>query len=351
MINYFQYPSAQEFLARIIESSDKKPVEVDLFELAKNGEIVKEPMSDYLSRNAISSSALAKTKISPKAIKYEYDNQLDETTEKTKDFLNLGTLIHQALLEPELFKKVKKEPKVDLRTSDGTREAIRFYISLRNPKPTYQGISKMKIHQLRKILNDEKLVCKYYVATESQYTIIEEIKKNYFTYGGGIIPALLKGAFIETSIYTQEPNYYFTEKIRPDFFNIEENIGVNLIASLKSTSAKSLEDFRQQAISLNYGLKEGFYQRVMSHVTERQFAHIIIGLQTTPPYDVFLLLWTRESIEIAIQEAAHYVDIINDCFKSGIFLGMESKAEDGNRGIIDFDLYGDYVPELPCFTV
>ena len=251
-------PTVQDFIARIAENSEKQPVEIDLFELGVNGEFVRDTMEEYLSKKCMSSSALAKTTISAKAVKYEYDNQIDEAKMHIKEFEALGSLIHQALLEPELFKKVKTEPRADLRTSEGTREMIKFYLSLRNPKPTYKGISKMKIKELRSILRDEKLICKYNIVTESQKHIIEEIKKNYFTYGGGIIPMIMKGAVCETSVYTHEDGLLFPEKIRPDFFNIEENIGVNVIGSLKSTSAKSLEEFTAQARSLKYGLKEGF---------------------------------------------------------------------------------------------
>lgn len=345
------YPTTKEFISEIERNSENPTVEVDLFELGENGDFVNEPMQDYLRRNAMSSTALSKTTISPKAVKYEFDNQLDETKEKTKESQELGTLIHQALLEPDLFRKVKKEPNVDLRTTEGTKELIKFYISLRDPKPTYKGISKMKIKDLRKILHDERLVCKYYIVNESQMNIIEEIKKNYFLYGNGIIPQIMKGAVIEHSVYTKEESFLFPEKIRPDFINLEENVGVNIIGSLKSTSAKSFEEFKEQARKYKYALKEGFYQHVISHVTGRLFVTVMIGLQTTPPYDVFVWLWNERDVEIATKEAEYYLDIINDCFESGQFLGMESKAEEGNRGIIDFDLYGDYVPELPYFTV
>lgn len=353
--NITAYPTIEEFVTIINENIDQPNADLDLSKIGVNGMFVKDSMEDYLNKKGVSSSIIAKVPISAKAAKYEYDKQEDESKEVIKDFESLGTLIHEAFLEPELFEKVKTEPNADLRTTNGTKEMVKFYISLRNPKPSYRGISKMGIKELRTILNAERMICKHTIVTESQKYIIEEIKKNYYTYGGGIIPQILKGSICETSVYTREKEdgieYPFEEKIRPDSFNLKENIGVDVIISLKSTSAKSFEEFKTQAKTLNYGLKEGFYQRVMSYVTGRQFATVMIGLQTTPPYDVFLLLWNKETIEIVTKEAQYYLDILKDSFDRNIFHGMESKAEQGNRGIIDFDLYENYVPELPYFSI
>lgn len=345
------YPTIEEFIALINENASKPPIDIDLEKLGVNGVFVKNSMEEYLSKKGVSSSIVAKVLISTKAAKYEYDNQEDEVKEVTKDFQDLGTLIHESLLEPELFEKVKTEPNADLRTTEGTREMVKFYIGLRTPKPTYRGISKMGIKDLRAILKAERLICKHTIVTEPQKYIIEEIKKNYYEYGGGIIPQILKGAKCENSIYTQEPELLFEEKIRPDSFNIAENIGANVIVSLKSTSARSLEEFKTQAKSLKYGLKEGLYKRVMDYVTGRNFITVMIGLQTTPPYDVFLLFWNAQTMDVVTKEAGYYLEILNDAFVNGNFLGMESKAEEGNRGVIEFDLYGDYIPELPTYAI
>lgn len=345
------YPTIEEFIALINENANKPPIEIDLEKLGINGVFVKNSMEEYLSKKGVNSSIIAKVLISAKAAKYEYDNQEDEVKEIAKDFESLGTLIHESLLEPELFEKVKTEPLADLRTTDGTREMVKFYCSLRTPKPSYRGISKMGIKELREILKTERLICKHTIVTQPQKFIIEEIKRNYYEYGGGIIPQILKGASCETSIYTQEPELLFEEKIRPDSFNTAENIGVDAIISIKSTSAKSLEEFKTQAKSLKYGLKEGFYHRVFSHVTGRNPVTIMIGVQTTPPYDVFLLFWNAETMEVVTKEANYYLEILNDSFEKGNFQGLESKAEEGNRGVIEFDLYPDYVPELPYFAI
>ncbi|MFV0332407.1 MAG: hypothetical protein ACK5KL_21670 [Dysgonomonas sp.] len=72
-------------------------------------------------------------------------------------------------------------------------------------------------------------------------------------------------------MYCIEPMTGLDVKIRPDAINIEDNIGVNAVISVKTTSTKSFSEFISQCIELQYELSEAFYQDIASHITGRNF--------------------------------------------------------------------------------
>lgn len=164
------------------------------------------------------------------------------------------------------------------------------------------------------------------------------MKQHYYTYGGGIIPKLMKGAVAEVSIYGTD-EYGQEVRIRPDAINLEENIGVNAIISVKTTRAESIGKFTYDCARLKYEVSEGFYQQVASAVTGRNFnVTIMIILQTIPPYQPAVLWWSPDSIEVGKYKANIATSIIAECREKNIYPGFDAKAPAGNYGIYEFDL-------------
>lgn len=329
------YPE-KEVMIEFIERNHEKPaVEIELKELAVNGEVIQDEMTEYLNKERIGSSGCKEALKTPRAFFYDWE----ETFEKpNKECFELGTFAHMAFLEPHLFDSVKVAPDVNLASKVGIIEMIKFFQNLNDGYST--DISEdWKIQDLKDRLSYEKDRCTYQIIQEEHFQIIQAIKRNYYWYGGGIIPKILKGAKAETSFYGTEKSTGLPVKVRPDYFNIEENIGVNAIISFKTTRCDNLDHFFYHAAKLKYELSEGMYQEVMSDITGRKFnATIMIMMQTVIPYDVAVLWWSPDDLQLGKYKYHESIQIIKSCFESNWFPGFDARAESGAHGIIDMKL-------------
>lgn len=329
------YPEKSVMIDFIERHHEDPAVDIFLEELAVNGNVVKDNMEDYLSTKHIGSSELKEVLKTPRHFFYDWEN---EFTPKEKDCFELGTFAHMAFLEPSLFDMVQVAPVANLATKDGLIRMINFYEQLNNGGTRHYD-SGWKMDELRDILNSEKEMCKYQIIRDEHNEIIRALKKNYFWYGGGIIPKILKGAMSETSFYGVDESTGLNVKVRPDYFNIEENISVNAVISFKTTRADNIGKFIYDAAKLKYEVSEGMYQKVMSYITGRKFnVTIMIMLQTVPPYDVAVLWWSPDDIQLGKYKYEQAILTVRECMDNGWFPGFDSLAESGSHGIIDMKL-------------
>lgn len=328
------YPALDDMLS-FIRYDEKPATVINMDELSVNGICVKDDIREYLDNPAISSSCLKEALKSPLAF-FVHENMVFPPKEG-KHF-ELGTFAHMAFLEPERFDKVAVAPDgISLATKEGTIRMINFYQELKRTTPSQFG-SEWKMQELKDYLEREKSECQYQIIEPEHKIIIDAMKQHYNTYGGGIIPKLMKGAVTEVSIYGND-EYGQAVRIRPDAINIEENIGVNAIISVKTTRAESIGKFTYDCARLKYEVSEGFYQQVASNVTGRNFnATIMIILQTIPPYQPAVLWWSPDSIEVGKYKATIATSIIAECREKNRYPGFDAKAPEGNCGIYEFEL-------------
>lgn len=328
------YPAKEVMIDFIEQHHEEPPVEIFLDEFSVNGEVVKDDMEVYLADKRIGSSALKEVLKTPRHFFYDFEQAF---TPKSKDCFELGTFAHMAFLEPELFDKVAAAPDVNLATKVGVLEMLRFFEGLNGSRNTCDDTWKMS--DLKEILEYERSVCLYQIIKHEHFEIINALKKNYYWYGGGIIPKILKGAMAEVSFYGEDAATGLGVKVRPDYFNIKENIGVNAIISFKTTRADNLGKFFYDAAKLKYELSEGMYQKVMSDITGRDFnCTIMIMLQTVAPYDVAVLWWSADDIQLGKYKYENAIMTVQECFEKGWFPGFDGMAESGSHGIIDMKL-------------
>jgi hypothetical protein len=174
--------------------------------------------------------------------------------------------------------------------------------------------------------------------TQRQFDIIKQIKMQYFTYGGGILPRLFVHSKTENSIYAKDYRG-LPLKVRPDAMQFEENAGFNMILSIKSTAAPDLHAFRKDTLKFVYELGEGMYQKVASEVTGRDFkVTFTLMLQTVEPYDVALFLWSPEELCLAVSDFEKAIERTKTTLETGEFTGNEIYAEEGNFGMIPMGL-------------
>lgn len=339
------YPTKEDILNFVSLNCNKPPVNIDLKDLSVNGIVKRDPMEMYLTSRNISSSNLKNALKTPRSFYYDWERVFEE---KEKAHFQLGTFAHMAFLEPRLFDLVKVEPKYNQSSKDGVMGMIKFYNELLlNDKsyiPNEEELpsEKWNLNLLRDYRDNKKQECVdlgYSFITDEMSMVIKALERNYNWYGGGIIKQLLKGAYSEVSFYGKDEETGLDVRVRPDYFNIEENIGVNAVISFKTTRADELGKFYYDCAKLRYELSEGMYQEVMSSITGRKFnVTIMIMLQTVEPYDVAVLLWSPEDLATGKYKYHYALSIVKDCFDKKIFPGYDANAEEGARGIIDMQL-------------
>ncbi|MDX3913726.1 MULTISPECIES: PD-(D/E)XK nuclease-like domain-containing protein [Olivibacter] len=345
------YPGIDEFVERVLNGNNRPVYTPDLKALSLNGRVVADKMDRYLAAPYNSSSALKEIHKNPAAY-YFYVNDKSNFEETESKSFELGTFCHSAFLEPDKFDKVIVEPNYPRNSWDGVNKLVAFWEGTIWNKYTYKGVAEKKLQKALLMVTEKGLdvkkldgakcyidclqeVSEYTAISEKHKLIIELIKRYYYSYGGGIIPAILRGAQFETSFYTEDPNTGLKVKVRPDAFNIEENIGFNTIISFKTTSAPDMGKFLYDSAKYKYELSEGMYQEVTSHVTGRKFnVTIMIVLQTVPPYLPAVFFWAPEDLENGKYKYRYALDTIRECVDKGLYPGFEALAESGHYGII-----------------
>lgn len=340
------YPTKEELLDFISLNCNKPPVNIDLKDLSINGTVKRDPMEMYLQSKHISSSNLKNALKTPRSFYYDWERVFEE---KQRPCFQLGTFAHMAFLEPRLFELVKVEPNYNQASKEGVLSMIKYYEGLLDKEKDYCKDAEDEIpcekwgfNTLKDYRDDkrQKLIdLGYSFICEDMYMVIQALKKNYYWYGNGIIPQLLKGAYSEVSFYGTDEETGLDVRVRPDYFNVEENIGVNAVISFKTTRADDLGKFYYDCAKLKYELSEGMYQEVMSGITGRNFnVTIMIMLQTVEPYDIAVLFWAPDDLANGKYKYHYALSIVKDCFDKKWFPGYDAKGEEGARGIIDMQL-------------
>lgn len=328
-----EYPEISTMIDYILANEEKAPVKINIKKLGKNGIAKQDPMADYLASKNLPSSGLKEVLKNP-ANFFFYLNDRSRIFQEDKPHFQLGTFIHMAFLEPKLFKKVKVEPTAKQNTTEGCVVLCNFYRKLNRDKSDVD-FKSMKITELRDYIQKAQYSCKFLMVAEEHKIIIDIVQKNYQTYGGGIIPKIMKGSAVETSFYGVDEKTGIKVKVRPDAINIKENIGVNAVISVKSTASPSFERFVSDTAKHQYELSEGMYQEVISKVTEQKFdATIMIMVQTVAPFQVAVIWWSPEDLQNGKYKYRFALDTAKECLDKGLYPGYESLAEEGNHGII-----------------
>ena len=194
-----------------------------------------------------------------------------------------------------MFAKVRVLPDANRSTREGLYDLVRFYGDTLG-LPWGYDLDAMKIQGLRGVLRDLEIARRGYRATRSSGRriglSIDVIRASYMTYGDGILPRLMRHAKVETSMYGRDAATGLPVKIRPDGIILSESLGVNLIVSVKTTSATSVETFLRDCAKYRYELAEGMYLDVASEITGRPFSGtLMIMAQTVMPYQIAAIYW------------------------------------------------------------
>lgn len=346
-----EYPAATE-IAMFLQRRDKAR-HIYTRDLNVNGRAVQEAMDKYLAAGDFyPSSALKEALKSPLHLYYYKESGWREALEKyqrNKEYFDLGTFLHQSILEPTKFSRAIVEPGLPMNTKEGVSGLISFWTDkvseAENAKELLTqadnevmslGLDMNKIDGMRAKYKALKAVSGLSSVTAEHKAIIDIVKFNYDRYGDGMFYELLKHSKREISLYYCDPETGLKLRIRPDAMQFAENIGTDTIISVKSTRQDDLQAFYNDTVRLNYGLSEGMYLDVASKVTGRDFrSTIMIMLQTTPPYGVAALVWSAEDLEIGKYRYRQALQTVAECKDSGLYPAYDAFAQSGNMGLID----------------
>lgn len=302
--------------------------------LSVNGKVVQDKMSKYLATNAESSSALKEALKSPRHYLI-YKNE--DLHQKDENHFTLGTFIHSAFLEPSKFGKVKVLPEAGRGSKEGLRTLIRYYWDLLGIAPDV-FLGELGLNELKEVLFDLEMAAEkqgYTFISKDNEQIVRILQSSYKTYGGGIIPRLIANGKTEVSMYGRDPGTGLKVKIRPDCILFEEQFGANIILSVKTTSATSIDAFMRDAAKYRYELAEGMYLQVASEITGRRFTGtLMLVAQTVIPFQCALLWLSAEDLECGKYKYAQAIDVVRQCKETDSWPGFECYAEEGAFGII-----------------
>lgn len=300
--------------------------------LAINGNVIADPMECYLSHPYVSSSQLKAALSSPRHFKKSREPKED----KRARHFELGTFTHEAILEPERFDKVIVEPKAGRNTIEGLTELVNFYARLIGKDIAIVGAKMTMLREALDSLIAEAKQQGYEAVSAADMEVIQAIKDSLAEYGGGIIPRIMRHAQTETSMYYNDREHGLGVRIRPDGILLEENLGTNIIISVKTTSTQSVNLFMRDCIKHRYALAEGMYIDVATKATGRKFTGtLMIMAQTVEPYNVAAIYWSLDDLNAGLADYYRAIPIAKSVLETNEAPGFEILAEDDNLGIIE----------------
>jgi hypothetical protein len=373
-----EYPTLDQWLNWMNLNWDKPTQHIYSKDLRVNGHFVRDSFEKYLKDSRVQigedgqivrnedgtikgffqSSDLKKAGRTPRHLFFALNDLLPE--KEKKSHFELGTFMHEAILEPTKFRRVVVEPKASLASHDGCDILVKFWteklletyeledskipakdrlestIELIKDQISYDD-AKPKVDHKKGLIEGLKTAAGLESVSEEHYSIIKVIELNLKSYGNGIIPRIIKHCKRECSAYLKD--YKGTGiplKVRPDGLQFAENIGLDAIISVKTTKAQNLSKFIYDFAQYDYDLSDGMYMETLSEVTDREFRTIItIMCQTVEPYGVAVFFTSAEDRELGKHRFLRSLDILENTIQKQIWDGYDIYAPRDNHGVIE----------------
>ena len=214
--------------------------------------------------------------------------------QKTTPEMLLGSALHTAVLQPELFDEEYMElPKIDRRTKEG--------------KELYKQYSD----------SGKTLLDSVTVAT------VQKMKGSLMQHP--IISSVLSSGSPELSCFGCLPEFPHTlVKCRPDWYN--EELGVLL--DLKTACDASPKAFSKASADYFYHLQNALYQDLFSHVSGKHIqAFLFAVVEKEPPYAVALYQLDADAVEKGRDLYHKALVAYNDSLDRNYWVGYSPRIE------------------------
>ena len=316
----------------------------DLALFQNNGTVIKDDFVSYLSNaDFFSTGPFAKlANGTPLDFQYETTDGLKAEIEKYKDrsHFDLGSFVHEAILEPEKWDTVVCEPKANRASHEGLDSLIDFW-EREAMAARSASIDGMKTDAKKEYINTLIYASGKRATDFKEALIVQRLHERWRAYQNGLWAGVLDAAHKEVSIYCND-YMGLPMRVRPDGLLFAEQIGVNAIVSVKTTAEKSVNGYARQCRQFGYDIKEAAYQKIVSQVTGLDFSTtIMIVLLTSEPFHIGVFILNDNEMESASQSFSTAVDHAKHCIAMDSYPGWEIKAEVGDMGLIDLNLYNN----------
>lgn len=233
---------------------------------------------EYHANPAVGSSSLKNVLRSPAHYKHKCDNPEDPTPA-----MELGTAIHEAILEPNLF-----------------ADAVVM--------PTFSGTGSRAAKDQWLLENHGKRIL-----TADNMERIKGILKSVSAHKTA--RSLLSKGASEESYFATCPDTGIICKARPDFLR-----DGHIIVDVKSTVDASPAGFAKAVANYHYALSGAFYLDVVSNVMGQNFNQfIILAVEKEPPYAVGVYLLDEGTIDAGRFLYKKALKRLKACRDSGVF--------------------------------
>lgn len=198
--------------------------------------------------------------------------------------MNLGSLVHCLLLEPDLFDdEFAVAPVVNKRTKAGKEEWESF-------EAKNEGKS---------------------LVTDEQFAIANDMCASVLR-NNEAAKLLSMGALAEQSIYWTDEETQIQFKSRPDLWHRESG----LIIDLKTTIDASPHAFSGSAWKYGYFLQAIFAKKALESLGEEMRKFIIIAVENTEPYVPAIYVIDDESIAFATEQFHKLARGLKECIET-----------------------------------
>ncbi len=241
---------------------------------------------EYHLHPAIGSSSLKPMLKSPA----HYKAYIDKPRAPTKA-MDLGTAIHQAILEPNRFES----------------EAVVM--------PKFEGTGSRAAKEEWLLENHGKLILSL-ADLETIDGILGSIRKNK------LVSKLLSSGAAEESYFWQDPDTGLVCKCRPDF--LREG---HIIVDVKSTVDASFDGFPTQVARMKYHLSAAMYLDGVSAVLGQNFDQfIVLAIEKEPPYALNVHLLDQGTIDAGRLLYKRALKQLKECREKNSYPGYTEKV-------------------------
>ena len=315
----------------------------DLALFQNNGTVIKDDFVSYLSNaDFFSTGPFAKlANGTPLDFQYETTDGLKAEIEKYKDrsHFDLGSFVHEAILEPEKWDTVVCEPKANRASHEGLDSLILFWENECGYIPPFQH-EGLKTDAKKALIAELQTKSGKRSIDFKDALIVQRLHERWRAYQNGLWAGILDAAHKEVSIYCND-YMGLPMRVRPDGLLFAEQIGVNAIVSVKTTSEKSVNGYARQCRQFGYDIKEAAYQKIVSQVTGLEFSTtIMIVLSTAEPFHTGVFILNDGEMEAATERFHQAIEVVKECKQTLIYPGWEG-SNVGDMWIIDLNLYNN----------
>jgi hypothetical protein len=239
------------------------------------------PNNEYRKYPAVSQSELKEILRSPLHYKYKKENP-----KKSTDAMELGTMFHKALLEPETVDFVVM-PKFDKRTKEGKENSAKWETE----------------HEGKDLI------------TEDQFALITNMLNSVKSHS-------LAGSIFDYGL--PERSVIFDQldiecKARFDWLRLDKNV----IVDVKTTVDARPEKFKKHAYDLGYHVQAYWYSKAYEAVTGKTPKYFIVVVESVPPHGVIVYQADPVFLELGGMDAREMLLKYQECQKTGIWEGYE----------------------------